>query len=129
MDWPDFIQRLEDSHLVVEFTFHSQGLLNQTQLSEALVESLAEHQIVVPAHEDEQDDIRFILCQYKRVRAPPARRAGYKNRVIRDDNAQVNDWTVASLRKRHPDVKHRGLPMILIGTLLWRCTLHAPTLT
>jgi hypothetical protein len=113
--WPGFMQRLEESHMIIEFTFRSQGSHNQSDLSNEVVEHLAEHNIRVPAHEDDEQDIRFILCAYKRARAPASRRAGYEHRVTRDENASVDDWSLVSLRRRNPDVQYRGSPVIFIG--------------
>jgi hypothetical protein len=68
--WPEFIQRLEDFQLVLEYSFQSQARTNQAELSNELVDHLAAHDIQVPEHEDDDQGVRFVLCQYKKVRAP-----------------------------------------------------------
>jgi hypothetical protein len=116
--WLDFLQRLEDFHLVFKHNFAVQGHHNQTALSRELVERLSEHQITVPAHEADDQDTRFVLCQYQLKRAPSSRRQGYEHRISRDDNATPDDWTLRALLSRSPDLKHRGLPMMVVGMFL-----------
>jgi hypothetical protein len=99
----------------MEHSFRSQGVTNQAELSNELVEHLAEHQIQVPAHEDDEQASRFILCQYKNIRAPAHRPGEYEYRISRDEKATVEDWSLRRLTSRNPDARHRGLPMIFIG--------------
>jgi hypothetical protein len=115
--WPDFIQRLEDLQLVIEYSFRPQGRTNQAELSAELVEHLQAHDIQVPEHEDDTQNIRFTLCQYKKARAPANRSGEYEHRLVRDDKATTEDWALRRLRTRNPDLKHRGIPMIFVGTL------------
>jgi hypothetical protein len=109
------LQRFDDMHMTIEFTFRSQGIHNQTELSNELAEHFAEHSISVPTHEDDKQDIRFVLCNYKRSRAPANRSGGHEHRITRDENASVDDWSLRMLRDRCPDVNHRGLPVVFVG--------------
>jgi hypothetical protein len=111
------LQRFEDMHMMIEFTFRSQGIHNQTELSNELAEHFAEHHISVPTHENDEQEICFILCNYKHSRAPANRSGGYEHRISRDENASVDEWSLRTLRNRCPDVNHRGLPVVFVGAL------------
>jgi hypothetical protein len=98
-----------------EFTFRTHGSDNQVELSRELVDHLAEHRVAIPAHEDDDRDMRFVLCQYKHARAPSSRRSGYEHRISRDENATIDDWSLRSLRNRHPGLQYQGMPVIFVG--------------
>jgi hypothetical protein len=105
--------------MIMEFTFRSQGSHNQTELSNELVEHLSQYQMQVPEHEDDEQGVRFVLCSYKRARAPPQRRSGPEHRITRDDGASADDWSLTSLRHRHPDLQYRGQSVIFVGALYY----------
>jgi hypothetical protein len=111
------LQRFDDMHMAIDFTFRTQGAHNQTELSNELAEHFAGHRISVPTHENDDQEIQFILCTYKRSRAPANRSGGYEHRITRDENASVDDWSLRTLRNRCPDVIYRGLPVVFVGSL------------
>jgi hypothetical protein len=110
--------RIADFNMIVEFTFRTQGSHNETELSQELVDRLSKHDIAVPSHEDDDRNVQFVLCYYKRARAPSSRRSGQEHRISRDENATVADWFLKSLQGGNPDLEYEGLPVIFVGAFL-----------
>jgi hypothetical protein len=112
--WLDFLRRLADFNFVMKFTFRAQGSHNQAEVSHELVDHLMEHQIKIPAHEDDEQDVRFTLCSYQYAKA---RSGGYEHRITHDDKTTVDNWSLRSLLERNPSVKYRGLPVVFLGMI------------
>jgi hypothetical protein len=85
------------------------------EVSHELVDHLTAHDITVPGNEEDEQDVRFILCQYKHLKGPQHRPGDYKHRISRDEKASTSDWSLRALRQRNPDLKHRGLPVVFLG--------------
>jgi hypothetical protein len=113
--WAQLLQRLEDSHCGLKFTFRAQGSDNWTELSSELVEHFEDHGIQVPAHEDDEQDIRFILCSHRHGKAPQSRGRGQEHRLSREERATVDEWSLKNLLARTSDLRYRGLPVLILG--------------